>query len=202
MKKIEISSIKALLFLIDKFNYELDIKYIIDDTTFQSLDEFILNNGQYLLDTIAYINAYADFINRLNQLDLDSNLGYINISPNNSDIYSLEYLESLLEIYNNQKDNYVIANMLSIQRNLLNDYLAQSKILISKLLRILDIYVKLIEYPINQQEYINYLYGILEGTEDESGSSSLEEMLNKFDIVLKNVYGIKKKKVKIKVLTR
>lgn len=202
MKKIELSSIKSLLFLIDKFNYELDIKYLTNDTTFDSLDKFVLDNGDYILDTVEYINAYVDFINKLNKIDLTSNSNGINLTNPNNDIYNLEYLESLLEIYNNDKDNYVVQNILSNQKNILNVYLNESRKLIKKLVKIFEIHLKILKLPERTQEYINYLYNFLNNEDDEDDGTSFDELLHTFSINLKNTYGIKKKKVKIKVLKR
>jgi len=197
MEKIELDSIKVLLFLIDKFNSELDIKYIVGEENFYSLDKFILNNGQYLLDTIDYINVYIEMFNRLNELDLS--IGAINICSNNDSIYSLEYLESLLIIYNNQKDNYVVRNMLYNQRVILDNYLTECRIYILKLLKILERYALLI----NNDKDIYELYSIVDEDDDsDDGGESLEFLLNKFSILLKNSYGIKKKNIKVKVLAR
>lgn len=141
-----------------------------------------------------------EFANKLNQIDFNTNS--INLTNLSNNIYNLEYLESLLEIYNNKKDNYVVINILNNQKNILNVYLNESRKIIEKLVKILEIYLKILELPERMKEYINYLYNILNCEGDEDDGTSFNELLYTFNITLKNTYGIKKKKVKIKVLKK
>ena len=166
----------------------------------ETLTNAFNNLKNYVDNYFNNLDVQDEINNKLNQIDFNTNS--INLTNLSNNIYNLEYLESLLEIYNNKKDNYVVINILNNQKNILNVYLNESRKIIEKLVKILEIYLKILELPEKMKEYINYLYNILNYEGDEDDGTSFNELLYTFNITLKNTYGIKKKKVKIKVLKK
>lgn len=122
MNKLESINLIILLFLIDKYNNEVDIKYLIEDMMEDnSLDSFIKNNGSDLLDTIDYIEAYNNLLNELNTLNLEHS--------NTSNLYLLNpsFIDILIDIHKKKRDEEVIRNILSNQKIVLSNLINRTR---------------------------------------------------------------------------
>ena len=197
MNKLDLETIKKILSLIDKFDKENGIKYI-ERNDITSLEDFVKLNSEFILETIDFIEVYIDIYNSLDELDLHG------LEIPCYEIYDPSYLELLIDSYHHKKDNYIITNILLNQKIVIYEALQEAQKNINKLIKILNIYNKLLETenPIIYQQCINELYKILSEEDEDSGSIPLDELLKEFSTILKNTYGIKKKNVKIKVLKK
>ena len=197
MNRLDSEAIKELVFLINKFDKENGIKYI-EKNDITSLEKFIKLNGDFILETIDFIEVYIDIYHRLDELDL------CGLEISCSDIYSPDYLELLIDAYLHKRDNYIINNILLNQKIIIYESLQEARKYINRLIKILKLYNEILEVddPIMYQKCLNELYQLLNESDEDGTSAPLDELLNDFGIILKNSYGIKKKNVKVKVLKK
>ena len=197
MNRLDSEAIKELILLINKFDKENGIKYI-EKNDITSLEKFIKLNGDFILETIDFIEVYIDIYHRLDELDL------CGLEISCSDIYSPDYLELLIDAYLHKRDNYIINNILLNQKIIIYESLQEARKYINRLIKILKLYNEILEVddPIMYQKCLNELYQLLNESDEDGTSAPLDELLNDFGIILKNSYGIKKKNVKVKVLKK
>lgn len=197
MENISKETIKRIIFIIKKFNKDINIKYL-DLNNIASLEEFVKINGDFILQTIDFIEVYIDIFNKLNNLNIQG------VEVPCSDIYAPEYLESLIGIYEKNNNNYIVKNILYNQIIVIYEELYKCKKDIFLINKILNIYYELLDIDDldMHNKYIFELLEILDEDSDDGDDVSFCDLLNQFNITLKYSYGIKKKNVKVKVLKR
>ena len=128
MENIDLYNIKIFEKLIKTFNKNINYEF---NNNKNSLSDFIIENQESILETIDFINIYIDIYNKLNNLNLEG------IEVPSTDIYTPEYLESLINLYNNDNNNYLIKNLLFNQKIILYNNLQECQKGIFKILNII-----------------------------------------------------------------